>query len=85
MNKTGKDGKEEVRFIKVFGMLIPLLPSLMFRLTGTFLRFKGEANKAGRVFKKELINQGIDKETADELTEIYLESSHLRKYIQGFT
>ena len=84
MKEDGKDGREKTRFIKLFGMMIPLLPSLMFRLTGTFLRFKSDANKAGKVFKKELIKQGIDKETADELTSLYMESSHIRKYIQGF-
>ena len=83
MNENVKYGGEEVRFIKLFGMMIPSLPSLMFRLTGTFIRFKSDANKAGKIFKKELIKQGIDKETADELTEIYMKSSHIRKYIQG--
>ena len=83
MNENVKDGREEVRFIKLFGMMIPSLPSLMFRLTGTFIRFKSDANKAGKIFKKELIKQGIDKETAAELTGIYMESSHIKKYIQG--
>ena len=84
MNENVKDGREEVRPLKLFGMMIPSMPSLMFRLTGTFIRFKSDANKAGKVFKKELIKQGIDKETADELTRVYMESSHIRKYIQGF-
>ena len=83
MNDNIKDERGDVSLIKLFGMIIPSMPSLMFRLTGTFLRFKRYANKAGKVFKKELIKQGIDKETADDLTRIYLESSHIRKYIQG--
>ena len=83
MNENVKDGREEVCPIKLFGIMIPSMPSLMFRLTGTFIKFKSDANKAGKVFKKELIKQGIDKETAAELTETYMESSHIRKYIQG--
>ena len=83
MNENIKDGREEVCPIKIFGMMIPTMPSLMFRLTGTFIRFKSDANKAEKVFKKELIKQGIDKDIADELTGIYMESSHIRKYIQG--
>ena len=83
MNENVKDGGEEVRFIKLFGMMIPSMSSLMLRLTGTLLRFKNDANKARKVFKKELIKQRIDKKTADELTGIYMESSHIRKYIQG--
>jgi|MudIll2142460700_1097286.scaffolds.fasta_scaffold721124_2 hypothetical protein len=85
MNEQTKDGKEEVNPIKFVGMMIPLLPSLLVRLTAIFIRFKGEANKAGKIFKQELIQQGIDHDTASELTGIYLESSHIRKYIQGFT
>ena len=83
MNENTEDDWEG-NPIKIFGMMIPAMPSLMFRLTGTLLRFKSSANKAGKVFKKELIEQGIDKETADELTEIYMQASHIRQYIQGF-
>ena len=77
-------GDWEVNPIKLFGMMLPSAPSLMVRLSGTFLRFKREANKAGKVFRNELIKQGIDKETAIKLTLIYMESSHIRNYIQGF-
>ena len=83
MNEYIKDGREEINPMKLIGMMIPLIPSLMFRLTGTLIQFKSKANKAGKVFKNELIKQGIDRETADELTQIYMESSHIRKYIQG--
>lgn len=83
MNENIKDNRE-MRPIKLFGMLLPSMPSLMIRLSGTFLRFKRNANKAGKIFRKELRNQGIDKETANELTEIYMEASHIRNYIQNF-
>ena len=82
MNKDINES-EDARPIKIFGMLLPSMPSLMFKFTGTFLRFKSQANKAGRVFNKELVKQGIDRDTAKELTDIYMESSHLRKYIQN--
>ena len=82
MNKKIKD-EREVNTFKLFGLILPSMPSLILRLSGTFLRVKRDANKAGRVFKKRLIEQGLDKKTATDLTEIYLESSHIRKYIQG--
>jgi hypothetical protein len=82
MNKKIK-GEREVNTIKLFGIMLPSMPSLIFRLVGTFLRFKRDANKAGKVFRNRLIEQGIDEKTATELTEIYLQSSHIRKYIQG--
>ena len=82
MNKNIEDEREE-NPIKLFGMMLPSMPSLTIRFTGMFLRFKRNANKAGRVFKKELLKQGVDKKTATELTEIYMQSSHVRNYIQG--
>jgi hypothetical protein len=80
MNKDNKD-EREVDGIRLFGILLPKMPSLMFRLSGTLIRFKGQANKSGKVFKKELVKQGIDKETAEELKEIYMEGSHIRQYL----
>ena len=71
------------RPIKLFGILLPSLPSLMFRFGGLFLRFKRDAKKAGKVFRKELIDQGLDKQTATELTDIYMEGSDLSKLIKN--
>jgi len=56
----------------------------MFRLGGTFLRFKRDAKKAGKIFRKELIKQGFDKKIATNLTNSYLEGSNLIKYMQNF-
>ncbi len=86
MNKNVNEVKEESSPIKIVGMMIPLLPSLMFRLTGTFLRFKGDANNAGKIFKKELIKQGIDKYTASSFTKQYVDGGNLVKSLfNGFT
>ena len=69
---------------RVFGALLPYLPSLMLRLGGSFLRLKRDAKKAGRIFQKELVHQGIDEGTAVELTEIYLEPSSIKQYMGLF-
>lgn len=82
MNINDEDGNK-VGGIKLFGLLLHKIPSLMFRLSGTLLKFKTQANKAGRVFKKELVKQGLDEETAEELKEIYLEGSHIRQYLMN--
>ena len=74
-----KEQKREDRPIKLLGMILPAMPSLLFRLSGTFLRFKRDAKKAGKVFRNELIKQGFDKKTASDLTEQYLEGSNLTK------
>ena len=75
--------KREERPIKFFGILLPSLPHLMIRFGGTFLRFKRNAKKAGKVFKKELIKQGLDKRTASELTETYMAGSDISKLIRN--
>jgi len=83
MNNSIKD-EREANPIKIIGLMLPSLPSLMFVLSKNFIRFKGQANKAGKIFKTELINQGIDDKIADDLTSTYLKSSHIRNYIQIF-
>ena len=62
---------------ELFGMILPLLPNLLLKSGWTFLRFKMDAKRGGSIFQKELMNQGLDKTTAAELTEIYLEGSNL--------
>ena len=71
-NKTG--AREGIRFA---GALLPSLLPLIFKLGKTYLKFKKEAQKAGRIFEKELRANGIDKQTAREMTEIYLRSSKI--------
>ncbi len=78
------EAQEKVNGFRFFGMVLPSLPSLMFKLGGVFLRFKREAKKGGRTFQKELVNQGLDETTAAQLTEIYLESSNIANYISLF-
>jgi len=81
MSEEIYENMERTNIVKIFGLMIPSIPSLLFRLGGTFLRFKRDAKKAGKVFEKELRAQGLDKKMAGELTNIYLEGSNLVKYI----
>jgi hypothetical protein len=69
--------------VKIIGILIPLLPSLILRFGGEFIRFKSRAQKAGRIFQDELLRQGLDKTTAERLTEFYLEGSDPFKLFQA--
>jgi len=75
---------ERVHGFRLFGMVLPSLTPLMFKLGGVYLKFKRDAKKGGHVFQKELIKQGLDTTTAAELTEIYLEGSNLNQYLQLF-
>ncbi len=84
MNKGAEENSDNVNPIRLFGIIFPSFPSLMLRFGKVLLGFKRKANKGGRIFKKELINQGINKNTAAELTDIYVENSNLLKYLQYF-
>jgi hypothetical protein len=70
--------------MKFVGVLLPFLPKLLFRFGIVFLGFKRKANKAGRVFRTELIKQGVDRDTATELTDTYMKTSQLKTLLQTF-
>jgi hypothetical protein len=69
------------RGICLLGVLFPCLPGLFVRLSEVFLRFKREAKRGGKRFRQQLLSEGIDKKTAEELTQVYLESSSLHAYV----
>ena len=68
--------------LRIFGVLLPSIPGLMLRLSGSLLRFKRRVNRAGKIFEQELYCQGLDRETASRLTRAYVENGSLRHYIQ---
>ena len=70
--------------MKFVGVLLPFLPKLFFRFSIVFLSFKRKANKAGKVFRTELIKQGVDRDTATELTDTYMKTSQLKTLLQTF-
>lgn len=60
---------------------IPRLIPLIMKLGVFYLSFKRKAKKAGKIFEKELVANGIDRATARLLTEEYLKTSHfLRQF-----
>jgi len=83
MNKHNEDTRDADP-IKWFGMFLSFLPSLMLKSGGAFLRFKRQAKKGGKIFQTELINQGLDKKTATELTQTYIEGSELFRSLMNF-
>ena len=60
---------------KMLGFLIPLIPSLLFRFGGEFIRFRFRARKGASIFQEELLRQGLDETTAASLASLYLEGS----------
>lgn len=65
-------------------VLLPHLPGLLLRMSGTLLRFKRDAKKAGRLFQQTLRAEGLDEKTAEELTSVYLENSNIFRFFEFF-
>jgi hypothetical protein len=82
MTDTGERTRND-NPMKIFGMIILLLPSILFRCCGEYLRFRAKARKGVYLFQNQLIDQGVDKITAEKLTEIYLEGSNVFKYLSA--
>ena len=80
--KNENEGYKKGDFFRFFGVILPRLPSLLVRLSGTLLKFKQDAKKGSKIFYKELRNQGCEKETAEALIDIYLETGDLTQYLQ---
>ncbi len=74
--ETGNDDP-----IKILGMIIPMIPFLLFRFSAEYLRFRSSVQRGGRLFQNKLIDHGIDSITAEQLTEIYLDGSNFLKYL----
>ena len=73
--KSSKDkhkGRKKHSAISIVPRLIPLVIKLGF----VYLSFKRKAKKAGKIFEKELLANGIDKNTAKLLKQDYLQTSH---------
>ena len=82
MQKTTYENKKRENPINFFGVLITFLPKLLFKFSITFLKFKRSAKKAENIFRKELVEQGLDEQIASELTEIYMKSSKIKNFMQ---
>lgn len=65
--------------VKYVAFIMSQMPMLIIRSGGAWLSFKRQAKKGSRTFHKELIEQGLDKQTAKMFTEQYIEGSNLIK------
>jgi hypothetical protein len=68
---------------KLVGSLILLLPGFTLRFGLEAFRFKSKAHRAGRIFRKELRQQGLDTTTAQRFTTYYLEGSDPFKLLRA--
>jgi hypothetical protein len=76
---SNKDTHQNDDAIKGFGMILTRIPVLLFKSAGAFLRFKSDVKRAGKIFEKELLDQGIEKSVAHQLTQVYLDGGNIFK------
>jgi hypothetical protein len=65
--------------VRIMAFIMANMPMILMRSGFAWLSFKKQAQKGAKTFQKELVNQGLDKETAKLFTKDYVESSNLVK------
>ena len=74
---SNKDITDKPDIPKIIGIVGSSAPKLLFRFLPLLMKFKQQAKKGAHIFQKELLNHGVDVETAERLTTIHLEGSDL--------
>jgi hypothetical protein len=72
-----KETNNQILGLQIIGLTLPRIPLLFFKFGSWYLRFKGNVNNASKVFEKQLISNGIDKQMADELTKCYSSTANI--------
>ena len=72
-----KETNNQILGLQIIGLTLPRIPLLFFKFGSWYLRFKGNVNKASKIFKKQLMTNGIDKQIADELTQCYTSTASI--------
>ena len=65
--------------VQIMARIMTLLPYIILKSGTAWLSFKIQAKKGNKIFFKELINQGVDRETAKQFTQQYIDGSNLIK------
>ena len=69
---------------KIIGIIGSSAPKLFFRFAPLLIKIKKQAKKGGEIFHTELLKQGIDPQTAEKLTTVYMEGCDLMSFFRFF-
>ncbi|HER45547.1 MAG TPA: hypothetical protein ENO12_01880 [Thermoplasmatales archaeon] len=69
---------------KLVGSLTRSLPLFLFRFGLEAFRLKHRAYKAARIYRRELVRQGLNDTMVHRLTQSYLETSDPFKLLRAF-
>ncbi len=59
-------------------------PSLLWRLGISYLKYKRQAKKAGKVFFRSLVSNGIPEKEARDLADEYMSAFSVRQLVRQF-
>ena len=65
--------------VQIMARIMTLLPYIILKSGTAWLSFKRQAKKGNKIFYKELIDQGVDKQIAKQFTQQYIDGSNLVK------
>lgn len=85
MSSTGAPQERATSPPQIVGMVVSLLPRLFFSCGVGYLKMKHRANKSSRLFKQRMLEEGMSKEQADELTQLFLKPVKISTYVRGWT
>jgi hypothetical protein len=77
MNNNQKNNVHDP--VQLIARIMANLPVIILKSGTAWLSFKLQAKKGNKIFHKELLNQGIDEETAKLFTQQYIDGSNLIK------
>lgn len=67
--------------VQIIARIITHIPMILLRSGTAWLSFKHQAKKGSKTFQKELLDQGIDKQTAKQFAQQYADGSNLVKIL----
>ena len=83
MRRTRSSWEKDGTIPKMAGVMLIFLPSLLFSAGIGYLKMKRDAKRSSKIFKQQLQQQGLTRDQAGELTELYLQSSRLSTYFRS--
>jgi hypothetical protein len=83
MNKAHTPLSNNDNVVRYSAILLTFIPFFLFRFTAQYLRFRSKVSKGSKIFKHELIKQGIDIKTAQALTNQYFKGTSLRYILKN--
>ena len=74
------DKYQKQQMLEIFPAIITNIPKMGFRFSTAYLRFRGQANRAARKFRKGLCEGGLSPEEAKRLAEDFADGTRFLSF-----